>query len=157
VSFFSTVFSPFEKVVSAVEALVPQDLITKYGAYAHTIVANIAYDAKVALKAGVLEAETLSKPLIASVVAAIEAEAESLAPQVLSGKLSFASAIAAAVGNLKSVAVASVIPGLKVVGEETLTTILRTAGATAIATLAANPTVPVASSSAGLSPAPSKA
>jgi hypothetical protein len=155
-SLFSHALSPFERVVHAVDALVPSALAQKYGQYAHVMVANIVHDAETVAKAGVAEAKQLSAALIASVTATIESEAETLAKQVLSGQLSFSDAVAVATKNLKSEAVLAIIPGLKVVGQETLTTMLRVAGSTAIATLAANPISPPASSSAGSSAAPSK-
>lgn len=146
-------FHPFQKVVSAVESIVPDSLIQKYGAYAHTIAANLMHDVEVAAKAGIAEAKLLGKPLLASVIAALEQEAEGLAPQVLSGKLSLSAAMDLGFTNLKSEAAMSIVPGLKVIGEETLKTVLRTATSTAIATVAANPTLASASSPVASSPA----
>lgn len=147
------IFHPFQKVVSAVEAIVPDSLIQKYGAYAHTIAANLLHDAEVVGTETAAQVKTAGKALLSSVMAAIEQEAETLAPQVLSGKLSLSDAISAGVTNLKSVAAVSIVPGLKVIGQETLQTVLRTAASTAIATLGANPTSAPVSSPVASSPA----
>jgi hypothetical protein len=155
-SLSSELIHPFQKVEDIVKAIVPDSLVQKYGAYAHTIGANLMHDASVAAKAGVAVAEKMSAALVSSVIAAIEQEAESLAPQVLSGKLSFDDAFKQGVGNLKSEAATSIVPGLAAIGEATLKTVLSTAASTAIATLAGNPISAQASSSVGSSSAQSR-
>ena len=143
-SLFSDLLYPFRKVEDAVAAIVPASLISQYGSYAHTIAANIVHDAEVAVKAGAAVAMPMSKTLIASVITAVEQEAAALAPQILSGKLTFSAAIATAATNLKSEAVTSLVPALKIVGETTLKTIVSTATSTAIASVANSPTLPSA-------------
>ena len=143
-SLLSDLLAPFEKVKDAVAALVPSSLMEQYGSYAHTIVANLVHDAEVAVKAGVGVAIPMSQTLVASVLTAVETEAKNAAPSILSGKVKFSDALAAAVTNLKSEAVTSLVPALKNVGETTLHTVLSTAMSTAVATVAQSPTLPSA-------------
>jgi hypothetical protein len=122
--------------------LVPPDMQTELGAFAHTLVANVLHDAGA-------EAKTLTQPLLAKLWSDIKTAGISLAAQYASGA-SFTALIATGVRELKGEATI-LAPELKVIGEETLTTMLRTATQTALAAAATNPSPASASASASAS------
>jgi hypothetical protein len=137
-SFLSSLFG---EAKTAVEEMIPANLQAALGPnFAKALVANFAHDAKAAAAAGVAAAKSMSAPLIATVWTTIEQEAGSLASEVLSGKVPFDTALASALTNLKSEAVATIVPGLAAIGKTSLETAARSALSMAVSSLAGNPT-----------------
>ena len=141
----------FSKAKADISALVPASLKADLGAFAHTFVANVLHDAGA-------EAKSVGLPLIESVWNTIKTQGISLATEYLAGGSgTFEDVITKGVSMLKSDVATQLVPGLKVVGQDTLNTALRTAVSTALAVGSGNPTSTAASSSVGPSPASSKA
>lgn len=138
---------------NAIDAIVPADIRTEIGTFAHTFVANLIHDAGA-------EAKTLTAPLVSEVWTYLKTAAGSLATQYAAGGISFEDLIKAGVADLKTEAATVVAPGLKLIGQQTLTNWLPNLVTTALAaTATANPSSAPASSSgapsSAASPAPS--
>ncbi len=150
-SLLTDIEGAFTKVKDKVEAILPAPWVTMFGQSAHTFAAAFLHDFEEAVKAGFTEFKTLTAPMLDVMMKAIETEAQTIAPQILSGKLSLSDAATAAVKSLGTEAATTLVPALKVAGEATLTTVFRTLATSAVAALAASPTVALASSLAGSS------
>lgn len=149
-----TIEAPFRwiggEAKTVVANLVPPDLEAKVALFAHTFTANLIHDFGA-------EVSTLTHQMVADVWAAMEDAAKSLAPQVMSGKITFAAALSAGVSALKSEAATVMLPALKQTSEQTIKNWLPNLITTSLAAASANPTSQPASWQAVSSPASSGA
>ena len=151
-SLLGTLESPFKwiggEAKTAIQALVPPELEAKIGLFAHTFTANLVHDVAA-------EASSLTDEIVGDVWAAIESAAKTLAPEVLSGKISFVQAIETGVADLKSAAAATMLPALKTASAQTISNWLPNLITTSLAAALANPTSQPVSSPAASSSEPS--
>lgn len=128
------IFSWFENTTETIfSKIVPQSLQNKIGLFAHTFAANLVHDF------GDL-AHTLTSEIVSEVWTTIEKTASTLAPQVLSGKVSFLDAIKAGVDALKSDAAGIMLPALTNTSEATISSWLGPLITTSLAAASQNPT-----------------
>lgn len=155
-NFLSKLKTEVSDIEAKLESMVPAELKAKYGAYAHTIVANLMNDAEDAVKSGIAEAKQLSAPMIHQAISTIESLAEAEAKSFMSGNVSFSAAVSNVISGASSDVTKTLAPALKVVGQETLSTVARASLHTAVAAVAGNPTSSPVKSSSVSSPASSK-
>jgi hypothetical protein len=150
-----SIFSFFKKVngqvVDAVAALVPAPMVGEIGVVAHTFAAAFAYDAKQLGAAG----KQLASDDVLAAWTAIKTTAASAAADPALQKDLFAGNVSAIVADLSTDAAKSLVPALKVIGKNTLTTfsslaltMVKTGAVQALAAASANPTSQPASSPA---------
>jgi hypothetical protein len=123
------------KAKAFIDEITPQELRGEIGLFAHTFASNLAHDFGV-------EANTLTHMIVGDVWSVLKTTATTMAPQILSGKVTFAQAVATGVGALKSEAASVMMPALKSVAEQTITNWLPNLITTSLAVASANPTSP---------------
>src|ERR1700739_1498382 len=116
------VFSFFKKVnakvIDTVAALVPAPMAAEIGVAAHTFAAAFAYDAK---QLGAEAKQLASDDVLAAWTAIKTTAAQAAADPALQKDL-FAGNVSAIVADLSTDAAKSLVPALKVIGKNTLTT-----------------------------------
>ena len=155
-----SIFSFFKKVnaqmVDAVATLVPAPLAAEMGTVAHTLAAAVKHDSQTLLAAG----KQLAADDIEAIWTAIKTTAASAATDPTLQKELFAGNVSAIVTDLSSDAAKSLVPALKVVGKNTLSTfsslaltMVKAGAVQVMAAASANPTSQPASSAVASSPA----
>ncbi len=149
-----SLFNPFSWIDHTAKSvfahLVPASMRAELGDFAHSLVANIAHDARTL---GV-ELEHIAAADIETIWETVKQVAVGMGPQLLSE--AFSGNVSKAVSQLGSAEVKAVLPQLRLVGQTTLSTMMTTAASMVVSgVLTANPTSPPASSQAASSPASS--